>query len=151
MLPQLVSRDTNPWELLYGGCLPIIPVATARRLSLSPRNSLSTTRNVRQSSTSSPRPLLIHNLQSDASLGILVALRAKTGWEIHQWVQEGKTSLESFYFKNILPTMHLYVPLTLVKQVICDISFTSLDKDRRTYKQSVSFWGRCVCLRECRV
>lgn len=62
MLPQLVSRDTNPWELLCEGCLPLIPVTTVRQLRPSPRNSLSATCNVSQFLPCSLRPLLIHNL-----------------------------------------------------------------------------------------
>lgn len=102
MLPLLVSRDTNPWELLCEGCLPIIPVTTARPLCPSPRNSLSTTCNVSQFFPCSLRPLLIHNLLSDAFSGVLVALRTIRQWgewKIHQWVQEGKISLEGFHFK----------------------------------------------------
>lgn len=97
MLPQLVSRDTNPWELLWKGCLPIIPLTTASLLCPSPRNSLSATCNVSQVFPYSPRPLLIDNLQSDASSGVLVALRTIIGWKIHQQVHKGKTSSESFH------------------------------------------------------
>lgn len=77
--PLLVSRDTNPWERLHGECFPIIPVATARRLSPSPWNSLSATCNVSQFFPGSLRPPLIHHLQPDASSGILVTLMTKTG------------------------------------------------------------------------
>lgn len=43
--------------------------------------------------------------------------------------------------------MHLY-SLTLVKQVQCDISFVSLDKEWCTYNQSVCVWGNAGRLLE---
>lgn len=100
MLPQLVSRDTDLWELLCEGCLPIIPVTTARPLCPSPRNSLSATCNVSQFFPCFLRALLIPNLQSDASSGVLVALRTMIGWKIYQQVGEGKTSSESFHLRK---------------------------------------------------
>lgn len=122
------------------GCLPIIPVTTVRPLCLSPWNSLFATCNVSQFLPCFLRPLLIHNLQSDASSGVLVALRTMIG----------KTSVSTS--EKIIPTTHLYSPLTLVKQARCDISFVSLDKDRGTYTtnqgHSVCVWGNAGWLLE---